>query len=302
LNSYYGVSLTATAGILATLQSQRSDTIWVAPLAEPNRGKPITSEAGAAVWTPDGKIIYVKENGSAGLSIWMMEPDGRSPRPLGNNKGVVGGIVGALPRVSADGRHIVFISDRTGGFHVWTMGIDGSDPRQLTNSPDDAYAWPDISPDGKWVVYSKEGDEKGIWKVPMEGGVPVRLTYEFSGYPAVSPDGKSIAYTYLDPNATPQQRLAIIGFDGGPAARVFGITADTLPRVLRWMPDGQSILYIRGWVSNIWNQPIAGGEPKQITHFDQELPLDFSVSSDGKHLVMDRFAQSNHVTLFRDAR
>jgi Tol biopolymer transport system component len=301
LNSYYGVSLTATAGILATVQAERSDSIWVAPLAEPDRGKPITSEAGAAVWTRDGRIIYVKLSGT-GISIWVMEPDGRSPRPLGSNKGALRGIVGALPRVSADGRHVVFISDRTGGIHVWRMDIDGGDPRQLTNSPNDAYAWPDISPDGKWVVYSKEGDEKGIWKVPMDGGGPVRLTYEFSGSPAVSPDGKSIAYTYIDPNATPQRRLAIIGFDGGPAVKVFGITAEIIPRPLRWMPDGRSILYIKGSVSNIWNQPLAGGEPKQITHFDQQLPLDFDVSGDGKYLVMDRFAESNHVTLIRDAR
>jgi hypothetical protein len=135
----------------------------------------------------------------------------------------------------------------------------------------------------------------------MDGGVPVRLTYEFSDAPVVSPDGKSVAYTYLDPKARPQQELAIIGFDGGPV-KVFGITADTLPRGLRWMPDGRSILYIRGENSNIWNQPLAGGEPKQITHFDQELPLDFDVSSDGKHLVMDRFAESNHVTLIRDLK
>jgi hypothetical protein len=68
------------------------------------------------------------------------------------------------------------------------------------------------------------------------------------------------------------------------------------------LPDGRSILYVRGNVANIWNQPISGGQPKQITHFDQELILDFDVSGDGKRLVMDRFAQNNHVTLIRDAK
>jgi len=209
--------------------------------------------------------------------------------------------MGALPRVSVDGHHLVFISDRTGGFHVWRMDIDGSDPRQLTNSTNDAYAWPDISPDGKWVVYCKEGEEKGIWKVPMDGGVPVRLTDQLSSFPAVSPDGKSIAYTYFDPKVTPRQRLAIVAFDGGAPTKIFGIDADT-EAIPRWMPDGRSILYTKGNVANIWNQPISGGQPKQITHFDQELILDFDVSSDGKRLVMDRFAQNNHVTLIRDAK
>jgi hypothetical protein len=84
----------------------------------------------------------------------------------------------------------------------------------------------------------------GIWKVPMDGGVPVRLTYQLSGFPAVSPDGKSIAYTYFDPKVTPRQRLAIIAFDGGAPTKVFGIDADT-PAIPRWMPDGRSILYTK---------------------------------------------------------
>jgi len=280
----------------------RGDTSGVAPLTEPDRVKPITSDArsGAPVWSTDSRIVYVT-NSFTGLSIWVMEPDGRNPKPLGSNKGVVGRVMGALPRVSVDGHHLVFISDRTGGFHVWRMDIDGSDPRQLTNSTNDAYAWPDISPDGKWVVYCKEGEEKGIWKVPMDGGVPVRLTDQLSSFPAVSPDGKSIAYTYFDPKVTPRQRLAIVAFDGGAPTKIFGIDADT-EAIPRWMPDGRSILYTKGNVANIWNQPISGGQPKQITHFDQELILDFDVSSDGKRLVMDRFAQNNHVTLIRDAK
>jgi Tol biopolymer transport system component len=55
--------------------------------------------------------------------MWLMDADGRNPRPLGSSKAVVGAV--ALPHVSADGRHVVFLSDRTGGFHVWRMDIDG---------------------------------------------------------------------------------------------------------------------------------------------------------------------------------
>jgi Tol biopolymer transport system component len=135
----------------------------------------------------------------------------------------------------------------------------------------------------------------------MDGGSPVRLTSQFSGDPAVSRDGKSVAYSYFDPKATPRQRLAIIPFDGGTPTKVFGIDADRSPLV-RWVPDGRSILYTKGIPGNIWSKPISGGQPKQITHFDQNLVLGFDVSSDGKHIVLNRLADTSRVTLIRDAK
>ena len=39
-----------------------------------------------------------------------------------------------------------------------------------------------------------------------------------------------------------------------------------------WAADGRSLLYTKneGGVDNIWNQPIFGGTPKQVTHFNSE--------------------------------
>ena len=48
------------------------------------------------------------------------------------------------------------------------------------------------------MLYSKVGPEKGVWKVPMEGGNPVRLSDRDAHRPAISPDGTMIAYAYKD--------------------------------------------------------------------------------------------------------
>jgi Tol biopolymer transport system component len=93
----------------------------------------------------------------------------------------------------------------------------------------------------------------------MDGGVPVQLTNQLSRSPAVSPDGKSIAYTCFDPKANPRQRLAIMPFDGEAPTKVFGIDGDNPNLLVRWMPDGRSILYVRGDPGNIWSQPLSGG-------------------------------------------
>jgi Tol biopolymer transport system component len=42
--------------------------------------------------------------------------------------------------------------------------MDGNNSKQLTNSPLESMFSPtNFSPDGKWVVYTKWGAEKGIW-------------------------------------------------------------------------------------------------------------------------------------------
>jgi Tol biopolymer transport system component len=258
--------------------------------------KPITSHGSLTypTWSPDGRIVY---SSYADGNIWLMGSDGSNPKQLTSNAG--GGSF--APRVSPDGHYIVFPSDRAGGFQIWRMDSDGNNPKQLTDSTDSSS--PDCSPDGKWVVYSKFGPEKGVWKVPMEGGNPVRLSDAEAQYPTISPDGKMIAYSYEDPSANPPQGVAIMAFEGGPATKHFDILS-SMGTSFRWGTDGRSLLYTKneGGVDNIWSQPIAGGTPKQITHFNSELISSFDLSRDGKRLVMSRGTLKQDVVLIRDLK
>jgi len=298
LNYYFGIGLTSDSGTLATIQDNFSSDIWVAPLDEPDSARPVTS--GNRGWTPawsqDGRIIYVA-NEITQKHVWVMESDGSNSKPLTTGKEFA-----IWPRVSPDGRYIVFDSSRTGSWHVWRMDLDGDNQRQLTSGPNDVQTSVDFSPDGKWVVYCKGAEEPGIWKVPIEGGDPVRLSNKqtFPRFAAVSPDGKSIAYIYFDPKMTPLHGVAIMAYDGGPPTRIFDIAATRL----RWMPDSRSLLYVtdQGGVSNIWAQPIAGGPPKQITHFNTDPITDFDLSRDGKRLTMNRIIENEHVILIREVK
>jgi Tol biopolymer transport system component len=180
------------------------------------------------------------------------------------------------------------------------MDSDGNNPKQLTDSPFQEGS-PDCSPDGKWVVYSKGGPEKGIWKVPMEGGNSVRLNDAEADDPAISPDGKMIAYSYEDAAASPPHGVAIMAFEGGPPMKRFDTPQSAS---FRWAADGRSLLYTKneGGVDNIWSQPIAGGTPKQITHFNSERIGGFDLSRDGKRIVMNRGTVKQDVLLIRDLR
>jgi Tol biopolymer transport system component len=207
--------------------------------------------------------------------------------------------------VYADGHYIVFYSDRTGNGQIWRMDKDGDSPTQLTyNLVEGSIGG--FSPDGKWVVYSKKG--AGVWKVPVGGGNPVHLTDAEADYPTVSPDGKLIAYSYNDPSANPPERfaspprgIAVMASAGSPPKKLFRIPNLTS---FRWVADGRSLLYTKneGGIDNFWNQPIAGGVPKQITHFNNQEIDSFDLSSDGKWLVVSRGTVRQDVVLIRDLR
>ena len=94
-----------------------------------------------------------------------------------------------------------------------------------------------------------------------------------------------------------------MGFEGGPPTKRFDIFSSMLT-CFRWGADGRSLLYTKnqGGADNIWSQPIAGGTPKQITHFNSEQIFDLNLSRNGKRLVMTRGTRKQDVVLIRDLR
>ena len=296
-NQYEGVSLTADSHTLATVQQKSSFDPWVAPLANAGGAKPIASGGSSRhpTWSRNGKIVLARSEGQGELNIWTMEQDGSNATQLTANVGRIN----MAPRVSPDGHYIVFVSERTGTAHIWRMDIDGNNLKQLTNSPADFlwYGSPDCTPDGKWVLYTKNGADLGIWKVPIEGGDPVRLTSKSGFYPSVSPDGKMLAYYFVGPG---KSGVEVLPLDGNAPPKWFDIAAGTV----RWVPDSRSFLYVRfeGGVSNVWSQPVSGAPPKQETHFNSELIQSFDISRDGKQLVMNRGTANRDVVLIRDVK
>ena len=75
------------------------------------------------------------------------------------------------------------------------------------------------------------------------------------------------------------------------------------PRV-RWLPDGRAFTYIstRGGVSNIWLQPVDGGQPTQLTDFKTDFIFSFDWSRDGKQLALSRGTEDRDVILINNFR
>jgi Tol biopolymer transport system component len=177
------------------------------------------------------------------------------------------------------------------------MDIDGQNPKQLTDKYD---AFPNVSPDAKWIVYVNNANQQTIWKVGIDGGQPVQITDKTSYLPVISPDGKQIACGYEEPN-TPL-KLAILPIDGGQPIKTLALSIGNPTTNLRWTPDGRAIVYgvTRSGVTNLWAQPVDGSSPKQLTNFTWDRIFYFDISRDGKQIVLSRGTITRDVLLIRD--
>ena len=152
-------------------------------------------------WSPDGRTIaYAHATGAAAPELWLVRPDGRSPRRLTS---------GWSPAWSPDGRRLVF----TDGGVLWTIGRDGDARRRLTSSTaaggcdfsggesSDYEGAADWSPDGRLIAFvrycgSGESDvHDAIYTIRPNGTGLRRITGgPADDSPSWSPDGRSLAF------------------------------------------------------------------------------------------------------------
>jgi dipeptidyl aminopeptidase/acylaminoacyl peptidase len=136
---------------------------------------------------------------------------------------------------------IAFASTRPldGNWDIHVMGADGSNPTNLTNSlvlEDRTPAW---SPDGKRIVFVRQGD---LWTMNADGSnqLPVAATPTVTeSDPAWSPDGARIAFSA--PEGGADTEIVLINPDGsGRLALTNNSAADGHPA---WSPEGQRIVF-----------------------------------------------------------
>ncbi|HEX6731653.1 MAG TPA: protein kinase [Pyrinomonadaceae bacterium] len=256
-------------------------------------------------WMPDGRIVFSSSEGGH-HDIWMMNGDGTDRKRLTSDA-----FWDAGPVVSTDGRYIVFASNRALGgaiTQIWRMNSDGTNPIQLTKTEDGN---PDISPDGRWVIYSSwapgpQGVVTGetLWKVSIDGGTPVQLADYTVQLAEFSPDGNWIVGIVFDDQVTPKRfRNAIISASGGEPVKQFDRPNYT-DQFVRWTRDGKHLSYIGppAIPSNIWLQPVTGGQPRQMTDYKTESIFRHAWSKDGKSLAVVRGNATTDVVLMRDNR
>ncbi|HXR97460.1 MAG TPA: protein kinase [Terriglobales bacterium] len=301
LQGYAAVSLAgsgAAAGELAMVHAAPQASIWIQakPGGEfrqlPGGGADLDGAAGLA-WTPQGGLVSIHQLGTK-LQLWSEDADGANPRLLAADLPA-----GAYdPKVAPNGQ--IVLADNT---NISRFNADGTGAVLLvTAAPGAQEGGPALARGGAQVTYmdvSKAGDQT-MWSVPLAGGPPRELwsgfMFAFGG--AVSPDGTRMFGIIRGPGGSHDPVVLHIDANPPRTTPVPGFDRTSMHPKWEWTADGSAIAYIYGAGSadNVWKQPVAGGTPTALTHFNDLKIGSYAFAADGR-LAVSRIAPNQDVVL-----
>jgi Tol biopolymer transport system component len=235
-----------------------------------------------------GTSLFYLSTSGVGDGLWRAR-DGQS---VSVRKGADGALV-EPPAVSRDGGAVAVVLRRDGRRHLVIMSADGTESRTLAASIT-IRGTIDFSPDGRWIVAGGRDEQgEGLFKVPVDGGVPSRLISGPAFDPVWSPEGDLIVYTALEGGQVP---LLAVRPDG---TRVEAPPLRMRPGAYRFLPDGSGLVYLPHRQSqDFWLLDLATMVRRQLTRLGNLGRLEtFDVSPDGRYIVFDRSIENSDIVL-----
>jgi Tol biopolymer transport system component len=156
------------------------------------------------------------------------------------------------------------------------------------------------SPDGKWALFTKSN--RKLYRISLDGGTPIELVTPpqwFVNEVEIAPDAKSILYEFEQPGTPTAKKIAIALASGGEPLHTFDYPGKAEVEVVHWSPDGKGVQYLstsRG-ATNVWEFPVVGGAPHQVTNFTSGRIFDFDWARNGKTLFLAKGDVTRDVVL-----
>jgi eukaryotic-like serine/threonine-protein kinase len=292
------LDMTADGKTMATVQSERAFGLWTMPAAEDSTAKAqqvgfAKYEGEAVNWTNDGRILT-----NAPQFFFVRDADGNhkssvlSPTKPTFNPAMCGDYL------------LVTIADLGKTQNIFRIDLKSGAMKQITFGQHNDR--PACSPDEKSIAYySLDAGKTEVFKVPIDGGTPQKMS-DLPGFGATfSPDGRLLAFRYTQGTAADfRHKIAVIPANGGPALYNFEVDARVTNSRILFTPDGKGLVYpiYDSDAANLWVQPLSGGPLKQLTFFKSMRIGDFAFSHDGKSIALLRGGVTSDVVLIRDAR
>jgi len=298
LEEYISVAASADGRRLVATVANPTSQLWTAPITDHVADEGAVSRfsvpavrAAAPRFGP-GQVLFLSSKGDAD-SLWSFK-DGAATELWRGSEGAVA----AAPAISPDGARFCFVVRREQRGHLYIMAADGTGSRRIAESLD-ARDTPSWSPDGRWIaVAASEGNEQPLFKVPVDGGAPVRLVGGVNMNPVWSPDSRFIVYA--EKGDGPRCLLKAIT----PERQPFPLPEITLVwggNRYRFLPGGKALVLMlnKGRGNDFWLLDLATGRLRQLTDLRPGTGVknSFDVSPDGKQILFDRSRTNSDVVL-----
>jgi serine/threonine protein kinase/dipeptidyl aminopeptidase/acylaminoacyl peptidase len=295
----YGSVAASTDGrrLVATVQHPRAE-LWSVPIldhpaterdAQLFAGLPTTRALAPRF---GGSSMFFLSSRGSGDGLWRLRDDKVAEIWRGSETALL-----EPAAVSPEGDSVALLLRGDDGWHLNVLSADGASLRVLSDKVDarGAAGW---SPDGRWIVTGgSAGGVQGLFKIPVDGGVPERIADGEALNPVWSPNGDLIVYAGAQVNVVGP--LVGVSPDGEPV---------DLPEIeifrsgerMRFLPDGSGLVYMqrRGPSHDFWLLDLATMESRQLTRFDSPATMrSFDITPDGTRIVFDRLSEDSDIVL-----
>lgn len=261
--------------------------LWLVPGdgGEPKQLTQVGSPVGghnSPAWSPDGKRIAFNVEDVTTNSIYSVGVDGANIRQINP--------FGFDPVYSSDGKSVYLVSDR--GLVSVDAESNAGKPVTVVNPALAVIRHLSISADGKRIAYSLVKSTSNIWSVPLDaktnGAVkepfPMNQNTAFRNTsPAISPDGRRIAY--ISWRSGSRGELWLMDADGQNQTHVADGTG--LPS---WTANGEEIFFISrretGGSVKLYSINLTTRKETELIELGKEVEMG-RVSPDGKEIAFN---------------
>lgn len=211
---------------------------------------PVTSDAATdwnPVWSSDGRSLYFLSDRSGSMNLWQIAIDERSGETIGRPEAItIPSNYSKFLHFSPDGTNFLYVQT-TNYSNLFRTSFDprnettGRLPAEVTRGSKISTN-PDVSPDGRMIVFDAIGDKQEDLFVSGSDGRTIRqLTddiYKDRG-PRWSPDGTRISFLS---DASGKYECWVMNADGANRQKISSFQDDGWAQMPIWSPDGHRLL------------------------------------------------------------
>lgn len=203
--------------------------------------------------------------------------------------------------ISPDGKYVAAVLSEAGRESLWVRQVVTANDLQIVAPVEGQYIGLTFSPDGNYIFYAlyEAGEKYGtLRRVPVLGGAPSQIAVDIDSPPAVSPDGRRLAFirNYYEPTGW-ITALFVVNADGTGERRLAsrqqgrGQFTGAAPA---WSPDGRSLACVGTDASkkdlmNVVEVAVADGAERSLSDWRWAKVLALAWPADGSGLLINAF-------------